>query len=203
MRIKSILSLVLLVTTTCMTAKAYMGGGGGYIFEPGIGYKTETLKMTDLSQNLTQYKFTGPVGTLKLGILSPSGVSLALAGEYSSGKAILDPTVTENPSFTHTIAGFQLGVSALNAMKIYLGYAPYNQLEIDSNNSLQGFKLSGQTYQAGVMFYPFSHLGIGAQYNVNIYKNITGTQFTNSKDVDTYYNKIDAQDVSIMLSILF
>lgn len=196
---KVILFLVLLVTTTSISSNA--AGGGGFLIEPGIGYKQETLKLTDLSQNLTQYKFSGPMMSLKLGVLSSTGVSLAIVGERSSGKVEIDPVVTDKPKFSHTIAGFQIGVSAMNAMKIYLGYAPYNQFEVETNTSAAGFKLSGHTYQAGVMFFPFQYIGLGAQYNVNQYNEVSGSQFTSGKDTNLYFDKIDSQDLSFSLSI--
>lgn len=191
---------VLLVTTSGFSAKA--NGGGAFIFEPGIGYKEETLKLTDLSQNLTKLSMKGPVGSLKVGVQSSAGVSLNLVGEQFSGKAELDPTSTDKPKFTHTIAGFQVGVSAMNAMKIYLGYAPYNKLELKDEGSFTGYTLSGHTYQAGVMFFPFRFIGLGVQYNINQYKEIEGTQFTSGKEVDTYFDKIDSQDLSFTLSIM-
>lgn len=195
---KLILFLLLLVTTTSTTSLA---ATGGFIFEPGIGYKTETLKLTDLSQNLTTYKFSGAVGSLKIGIQANSGVSLSLVGEHSTGKAEVDPSVLEKPDYSHTLAGFQIGVSAMNTMKIYLGYAPFNSFEIKSTDSLNDFKLKGHAYQAGIMFFPFSRLGLGAQYNVNQYTEISGTQFNLGPEVDNYFDKIDSQDLSFILAI--
>lgn len=187
---------VLLITTSCLTAKADF-----FIFEPGIGQKDETLKLTDVTTQETKLKLKGLVTTLKLGIRSPSGVSLVLAGEYSKGQADIEPAPTEQPDFSHLIAGFQVGVQAMGAMKIYLGYAPHNELELKDAGAFSGYKLSGNTYQAGLMFYPFKFLGLGAQYNIHQYKEITGSQFNSGKDVKTYFDKIDSQDLSFLLAI--
>ncbi len=86
---KAILFLVLLVTTSGFTSKANANttGSGSFIFEPGIGYKEETLKLTDLSNSITKYSMKGPVASLKLGLQSAAGVSLLLAGEQVQGVA--------------------------------------------------------------------------------------------------------------------
>lgn len=195
------LLLVLLVTTSGFSAQANRGGGD-FIIEPGIGYKEESLKLTTLSNSLTTYSLKGPVGSLKIGVQSSAGVSLLLFGEQISGKAEIDPTTTDKPKFTHTIAGFQVGVSAMNAMKIYLGYAPVNKLEFKDEGSFSGFTLSGHTYQAGVMFFPFRFVGLGVQYNINQYKEIEGVNYSASKEVDDHFSKIDSQDLSYSLSIM-
>ncbi len=197
---KAILSLVLLVTTSGITSKAK--AAGAFIIEPGIGYKEETLKLTDLSQALTKYSMTGPVASLKLGVTSAAGVSLLLAGEQISGKAKIEGNEIDKPKFTHTIAGFQVGVSAMNAMKIYLGYSPLNKLKFEDEGSLQGFTLSGHTYTAGVMFFPFRFVGLGVQYNINQFKEIEGANYTSSKEVDDHFDKIDSTDLSFTLSIM-
>ncbi|MES2803231.1 MAG: hypothetical protein V4654_12110 [Bdellovibrionota bacterium] len=197
---KAILFLVLLVTTSGFTSTAK--AAGAFIIEPGIGYKEETLKLTTLSQNLTKMSMTGPVGSLKIGVTSAAGVSLLLAGEQMSGKAEIEGNLTDKPKFTHTIAGFQVGVSALNAMKIYLGYSPLNKLVFEDEGTFQGLTLSGQTYTAGLMFFPFRFIGLGVQYNINQFKEVEGAQFTSGKEVDTYFDKIDSTDLSFTLSIM-
>lgn len=198
---KAILSLVLLVTTSGITSKA-KAASGAFILEPGIGYKEESLKLTELNQNLTKISITGPMASLKIGVTSAAGVSLLLAGEQMSGKAKIEGNETDKPKFTHTIAGFQVGVSAMNAMKIYLGYAPLNKLKFEAEGSLQEFSLSGHTYTAGVMFFPFRFVGLGVQYNINQFKEIEGPAYTSGKEVDTYFNKIDSTDLSFTLSIM-
>lgn len=196
----AILFLVLLVTTSGITSNAK--AAGAVIIEPGIGYKEETLKLTTLSNSLTKYSMKGPVASLKLGVQSAAGVSLLLAGEQLRGKAEIDGNLTDKPAFTHTIAGFQIGVSAMNAMKIYLGYSPMNTLAFETEGSVQEMTLKGQTYTAGVMFFPFRYVGLGVQYNVNQFKEIEGPAYTAGKDVDLYFDKIDSTDLSFTLSIM-
>ncbi len=188
--------LVLLISTSGFAAQADF-----FIFEPGIGQKQENVKLTTLASVENELKLKALVTTLKIGIRSPSGVSLVLAGEYSKGNAEFEPNITEKPEFNHLIAGFQVGVQAMGAMKIYLGYAPHNQLELKDSGTYQGFKLKGNTYQAGLMFYPFKFLGLGAQYNIHQYKEITGSQYTLGPDVKNYFDKIDSQDLSFLLAI--
>lgn len=196
----AMLFLVLLVTTSGFTSNA--NAAGAFIFEPGIGYKEESLKLTDLSNNLTKFSMMGPVASLKIGVQSAAGVSLLLAGEQSKGKAEIDGNTLEKPEFAHTIAGFQVGVSAMNAMKIYLGYSPLNKLKLEDADTFQGFTLSGQTYTAGVMFFPFRFVGLGVQYNVNQFKEVEGPQYSSSKEVDDHFDKIDSTDLSFTLSIM-
>lgn len=196
----AILFLVLLVTTSGFSSNAK--AAGAVIIEPGIGYKEETIKLTSLSKSLTKITMKGPVASLKLGVQSAAGVSLLLAGEQLRGKAEIEGNSTDKPDFTHTIAGFQVGVSAMNAMKIYLGYSPLNKLAFEAEGSLQEYTLSGHTYTAGVMFFPFRYIGLGIQYNVNVFKEVEGPQYTASKEVDDHFDKIDAQDLSFTLSIM-
>ncbi|AZZ36622.1 hypothetical protein CIK05_07405 [Bdellovibrio sp. qaytius] len=197
---KAILFLVLLVTTSGISSNAK--ADGAIIIEPGIGYKEESLKLTDLSQNLTKVSMKGPVGSLKIGMVSAAGISLLLTGEQMKGKATIDGNLTDKPKFTHTIAGFQVGVSAMNAMKIYLGYSPHNKLAFETEGTVQGFTLSGQTYTAGVMFFPFRYIGLGVQYNINQFKEVEGSQYTLGKETDLYFDKIDSTDLSVTLSIM-
>jgi hypothetical protein len=201
---KTILFLVLLVTTSGFTSKANAGAmsSGSFIFEPGIGYKEETLKLTDLSSNLTKFSMKGPVASLKIGVQSAAGVSLLLAGEQAQGTAEIEGNLTDKPKFSHTVAGFQVGVSAMNAMKIYLGYSPFNKLKLEDEDTYDGFTLSGQSYTAGVMFFPFRFIGLGVQYNVNQFKEIEGANYTSSKDVTDHFDKIDSTDLSLTLSIM-
>lgn len=145
---------------------------------------------------------TGPVGSLKIGVISAAGVSLLLAGEQMSGKAEIEDNLTDKPKFSHTIAGFQIGVSAMNTMKIYLGYSPLNKLKFADEGSFQGFTLSGQTYTAGVMFFPFRFVGLGVQYNINQFKEIEGANYTSSKEIDDHFDKVDSTDLSFTLSIM-
>lgn len=196
----AILFLVLLVTTSGFTSKAI--AAGSVIIEPGIGYKEETLKLTDLSNDLTKFSMKGPVASLKIGVQSAAGVSLLLAGEQIKGKAEIDGNTLEKPDFSHTVAGFQVGVSAMNAMKIYLGYSPLNKLQFEDAGSFQGFTLSGHTYTAGLMFFPFRYIGLGVQYNVNQFKEVDGPQYSGSKEVDDHFDKIDSTDLSFTLSIM-
>jgi hypothetical protein len=191
----------------CLTLLSHLfsqsAQAGTFIIEPGLGYKQEVLKLTDKNtQALTKYSMYSGLASLKLQMYSGTGVSLGLAGEYSSGKTDIEPAASDRPEFSHFIGSFQLGVSAMESMKLYLGYAPVNELEFKSNLTFTGFKIKGHSYQAGIAFYPFSRFALSAQYNINIYKEIIGPNYTSGKDTDLYFQKMDSQDISFSLSYL-
>lgn len=174
-----------------------------YIIEPTVGYRQETLKLTDLLSNQTQIKMNSPLYGLKLGVLSATGISLDLAASRSSGHAEYEPTVTESPEYTHNVGSVQIGVNAAGILKITLGYILQDELEIQTNTSVAGFKLSGQGYQAGLMTFPFPRVGFGVLYNVHQFKEISGAAYINGPDLKNYFSKVDVQDISAHLSILF
>jgi len=177
--------------------------GAAFIIEPGLGYKQEIIKLTDKNTKLITKLYAGaPTATLKLLLYSSTGVSLGIAGEYSKGQIELDPTVTPKPDFTHLIGSFQLGVSAMDSMKIYLGYAPTNNFEAITSSTFTGFKLSGSSYIAGIALYPFHRFGLNIQYNVSTYKEISGANYTIGSDPALYYDKVDSQDLSLIISYL-
>ena len=176
--------------------------GSSYFFEPSIGYRTERVKFTDKVNNQSQLKMQTPTYGLKLGYRSLLGVDLNLAGDYSSGNAEWSP-LTEKVSFKHTMAAVQLGISALGAMKIYLGYAFLNTLQIDKGLLNSDLNLSGPAYQAGLQFRLFSSVTLGAQYNLNQFNKVTGTNFTLVEKTESYFNKLDVEDYFLSLSISF
>ena len=184
-----------LVTTQNATA--------AFMIEPSIGYRQETVKLTDLSQNQTQVKMNSPVYGLKMGFTNALGISIDLAGSFSNGKTEFTPNLSEQPDYAHTVGSAQIGVNAMGLLKIYLGYILSDDLEIKTNPMIQGYKLKGQGLQAGLMTFPFPRLGLGIQYNVHQFKEISGTAFTNGSDLKNYFDKVDAQDISANISFLF
>ncbi len=174
-----------------------------FMIEPSIGYRQETIKFTDLLLNQSQIKMNSPIFELKLGVATPTGISFDLAASRSSGKVNFEPALSESPEYTHTLGSVQVGVNAMEILKIYLGYILHDEFETQSTSSFSGYKLTGQGYQAGLMTFPFPHLGLGLQYNIHQFKEISGAAYTNGKDVKNYFEKIDAQDVSASLSVLF
>ncbi len=191
---------VLLTLTCALTAPSFANAAS--FFEPFLGYRSENIKLTDRLNNQSQLKMANPSYGLKLGFRSMMGVDLNLAGEYSSGKSEWGPN-TEKVGFKHSTAAVQLGINALGAMKIYLGYAFLNTLEVDKGLLNNDISLKGPAYQAGVQFGLFSLVSIGAQYNLNQFKNVSGTGYTAGEKIETYFNKIDAEDYSVNLSISF
>ena len=174
-----------------------------FMIEPSVGYRQETLKTTTISQTESQLKLNAPTFGLKLGFASPIGISFDISGQQTSGKASSEPAVNEEPEFSHTVGSAQVGVSAMGILKIYLGYIFSSELDIKSTPSAEGFKMKGPGYQAGLMTFPFPRVGLGLQYSVHKFNEISGTNYTTGHEVKNYFEKIDNQDVSATLSILF
>ncbi len=171
-------------------------------FEPSIGYRSHNLKLTDLANSATEIKMATPVYGLKVGFRSLMGIDLNLAYDYSSGKAEISPAMEKN-DFSQSTASVQLGVSALGALKIYLGYGFLNELKIQQGLTSSDMNFKGQAYQAGLQFKVFPFVNLGLQYNINQYKTIQGKNFILGEKIDTYYNKVDSQDYSLTLSTSF
>lgn len=171
-------------------------------FEPSIGYRTENIKLTDRLNAQSELKMATPSYGLKWGYRSAIGVDVNLAGEYTSGHSEWSPA-TEKINFKHTTAAAQLGINALGAMKIYLGYAFLNTLEVEKGLLNSDFSLKGPAYQAGIQFGLFSFISLGVQYNLNQFNQVSGTLFTVGDKVETYFNKLDSEDYSAYISFSF
>lgn len=191
---------LLFITLTPQFCFAMMGTQ--LMFEPSIGYRNESLKLTDLLKQETQFKSALPVYGLKVGYRSLIGVDLNLAGEYSKGQ--LEVTgLTEKSDYSHQSASVELGVSALGLLKIYLGYSFMNEFKVENSNSLQGFKLSGPAYLAGLQLKLFPYINLGLQYNLNQFNKISGSAYTANDSTESYFSKVDSQDYSIYLTLTF
>jgi opacity protein-like surface antigen len=185
----------LLIAVAASTAHAEV------LFEPSVGYRTESLKLTNKNTFAeTKITMATPVYGLKLGYRSPLGVDLNLAGDYSSGKATFSPLEEKN-SFTHSTLGAQLGISAMGLMKIYLGYGFSNELKVEAGTLNSDIKLKGNAYQAGLQFKISQWFKIGAQYTLNQFNSIEGSSYNLGSDPDLYYSKVDSQDISFTLSL--
>ena len=190
-----------LLLITGLSAQAFMSGSILFV-EPSIGYRNETIKLTDKSNAESQIKIGTPVYGLKIGYRTALAIDFNLAADYSSGKADMSPLVEKN-NFSHKMISAQLGINALGLMKIYLGYAFSNELQFEDGLLNLGYKLSGPAYIAGIQYRLFSSVFLGAQYNLNQFNSISGAQFTNGDKVDQYFNKLDLQDYSFSLSTSF
>lgn len=175
----------------------------GYFVESYLGAKTETIKLTDLASSTLEIKSTSiPTLGIKIGYRSLMGIDLNLAGETTSGQA----TVSGQPEkikFSHTIGALQLGVNALGPVKMYLGTSFQNVFTLDDSAGLQGFKLSGPSYQAGLQIRLFQMLNLGLQYNLHQFTTITGPAYAADNRFETHFLKNDSQDYSIYLSTSF
>lgn len=190
-------SILILIVTSINFAYA-----SSLLLEPSIGFRSETIQLTDLSQNETKFKSATPIYGLKVGYRSPIGVDVNLAYDYSNGKMQISGD-EERMNFSHQTASAQLGINALGLMKIYLGYAFLNEIKLDEIPSLSAFKLSGPAYLVGLQFSLFPYLSLGTQYNLNQFNQITGSAYTVGDDTEKYFTKIDSQDYSIYLSLNF
>lgn len=174
----------------------------GIFFEPYVGYKSESIKLTDLLNTKTEIDATSPDFGLKLGFRSALGIDLNIAGEFSSGNASISLQPEKN-KFNHKTASVQLGVNALGLVKMYLGSTFLNEFTLEDSSSLLGFKLSGPSFHAGLQYRLFSYLNLGLQYSLNQFNSIEGTAYSGSTNTESYFSKIDAQDYSFYLSITF
>ncbi len=191
------------LSVLCLTFLAFISNSqAGIFFEPGVGYRSHTLKLTDLANSPSEIKMASPVYGLRVGYRSLMGIDINLAYDYSSGKAELIP-VNEKNNFTQSTAAVQLGVSALGALKIYLGYGFMNELKVAEGLTASNMNLRGQAYQAGLQFKLFPMVLLGLQYNLNQYKTVEGKTFTIGEKVDSYFNKLDSQDYSLSVSTSF
>ncbi len=191
------------LSVLCLTLLALIPAAqAGIFFEPGVGYRSHSLKLTDLANGTSEIKMASPVYGLRVGYSSLTGIDINLAYDYSSGTAELKPANEKN-KFTQSTAAVQLGVSALGALKIYLGYGFTNELKIAEGLTTSDINLRGQAYQAGLQFKLFTMVMLGLQYNLNQYKTVEGKSFTNGEKVDSYFNKLDSQDYSLSVSTSF
>jgi len=171
-------------------------------FEPSVGYRSESIKLTDKLNNQSKATIASPVYGLKFGFRSMMGIDVNLAGDYSTGKAKMSP-ITEENNYNHTTVAAQLGISALGLMKIYLGYGFLNELKIDAGALNSDMKFKGAAYQAGVQFKLVSDVYAGAQYAINQFTTVEGKSFAAGSAIDTYYSKVDSQDLILSLSLVF
>ncbi len=172
-------------------------------FEPLVGYQFQTLKLVDLTNSTQEFKSDSPLVGAKFGVKTPFGVSLDLVGTYSEGKTKSTPAASEDPTFTHLVGAAQLGVSASNVMKLYLGTIFTTDYKINPNSLFPGMKLSGTGYQAGIAFFFARNFSFTLNYNIHQFKKITGTTYILGEDPKLYYSKNDLSDVSTFLSYSF
>lgn len=177
---------------------------GAFILAPSVGYKMQTIKLTDNLDSASEFKASNPVFGLKLGFLSASGVSLDIAGSYVSGKgkATSGGSSTEvSQDFTEQSAAVQFGIST-NTFKIYLGYLLMNEAKIKKPGSDVTYK--GPGYQAGLAFHLTSALSLGVQYQIDQYNQIKFDALGSSfDDIKNYYKKVDSQSTTINLTYSF
>ena len=194
-----IYALLLILTPKFVNASMM---GSSYFIEPSVGYRTETIKFTSLTNNASQIKMNTPTYGLKLGYRTALGIDFNFAGDFSNGKADWTPLEEKN-NFTHNMVAFQLGINAMSAMKIYLGYAFMNELKVEKGLLNSDINLKGPAYQAGIQFRLFPLISVGAHYNLNQFTEISGSGYNLSDKVDSYFNKLDSQDYSFNLSLTF
>lgn len=172
-------------------------------FEPLAGYQFQTLKLVDLANTAQDFKSDSPLVGAKFGVKTPFGVSLDLIGTYAEGKAKSTPVASFDPTFTHMVGAAQLGVSASNVMKLFLGYIFTTEYKINQNEIFPGLKLTGPGYQAGVAFFFARNFSFTINYNVHQFKKISGTTYNLGDDVKLYYTTHDLSDLATYLSYSF
>lgn len=188
----------LLLSTLIFSSVAH----SAVLFEPVLGYRMEKMTLTSIANSETKFSSANPAFGLRFGYQSPLGIELNLAGDYSAGKMQIDPIDVKN-DFSHTTVAAQLGISAMGLFKIYLGYGFMNEFQLKDSAQYTGFKLKGTAYQAGIQFKLFPYVSLGAQYNINDYKEIEGSGYVLGNSTSTYFNKIDVQDYILQAIISF
>lgn len=176
--------------------------GNSFFVEPQLSYKTESIKLTDLSSVLTEIKSSHPSLGFKLGYRSMIGIDLNLFYDYASGNADITG-ITEKNKFSHTSTSIQLGVNSLGLVKMYLGAALSNEFKVDESLSVQSFKLKGPAYHAGIQIRLMTYANLGLQYNLNQFNKVEGQAFSIDDKTETYFSKIDTQDYAVYLSTTF
>lgn len=174
----------------------------GSFIEFYLGAKTETTKLTDLANSVSEIRASTPAIGLKMGFRSQMGIDVNLSGEKTSGQATVT-NQTEKSKFSHTTGAFQFGVNALGNVKMYLGTSFLNEFTLEDSPGLQGFTLSGPSYQVGLQYKVFQMINVGLQYNLNQFTTVTGPAFIGDSRIETYFLKTDSQDYSIYLSTSF
>lgn len=194
---KTLFTLVIL----CLNTSAFAGILGKSVFiEPFVGYKNESIKFIDLTNNATQVKAADPSYGLKFGYRSVLGIDFNLAGNIASGNAETSGQ-TEKNKYSHKSAAVELGINSFGLIKMFLGTNFLNEFKLEDSTALPGYTLTGPSYFAGLQFKFLSIMNLGVQYNLNQYNEITGSAYTNGKKIETYFSKIDTQDYLIYLSI--
>jgi opacity protein-like surface antigen len=193
---KSFSALVVLLSFSY--AKAGLLGNSVFV-EPFIGYKNESIKFVDLTNNATSVKTAAPSFGIKLGYRSLLGIDLNLSADTSTGNAEIS-TTPDKSKFSHNSASVELGINSFGMIKMYLGTSFLNDFKTEDSPSVQAFKLAGPAYFAGLQFKLLTSLNFGLQYNLNQYNTISGNAYTSGDKVETYYTKIDTQDYTIYIS---
>jgi opacity protein-like surface antigen len=174
-----------------------------FLITPSIGYKMQTLKLTDNADLDQNAKMSDPAYGLKLGFLSASGVGFDIAADYAAGKSkITIANVEVESDYNHTTAAAQLSVSA-NVFKIYLGYVLMNEITFKGDTPGNGSKMKGTGYQAGVALALTQALSLGAQYQIDQFNQINLESVGSYEDLKTYYKKVDSQSTTISLAYSF
>ncbi len=174
-----------------------------FLMTPSIGYKMQTIKLTDNADGEHSIKMSDPAYGLKLGFRSASGVGFDIAGDYTTGKSKSTTAGIEAESgYSHITAATQLSVSA-NVFKIYLGYVLMNEITFKSDTPGNGSKVKGTGYQAGVALSLTPALSLGAQYQIDQLNQINLESIGSYQDLKNYYKKVDSQSTTISLAYSF
>ncbi len=191
------LVLILALTLTAQQSHAF------FVISPSLGYKMQTIKLTDTADVDKNVKMSDPTYGLKLGLQSMTGVGFDLSGDYTSGKSKISTSGTEQESnYTHTTAAAQLSVAA-SAFKIYLGYVFMNEISLKNDIPANSSKIKGTGYQAGIALALSSSFSLGAEYQIDQFSQINIASVGSFEDIKNQYKKIDSQSTTIILAYRF
>lgn len=174
-----------------------------FVITPNVGYKSQTIKLTDNANVDVNMKMSDPSYGLKLGFQSLSGVGFDVAGDITSGKShVTSLSVEKGLNYSHTTAAAQLSVRA-QIFKIYLGYVFLNEMTIKGEQISDNFKTKGTGYQAGIALALSRSIELTAQYQIDLFNQINFESVQSYEDIKNYYKKVDIQSLSLYLSYAF
>ncbi len=174
-----------------------------FVITPNIGYKMQSLKLSDNADIETDYKMSNPAYGLKLGVQSGSGVGFDISGDYAAGKSrVTTLGVEKEMDYTQTSVAAQLSVSA-NVFRIYLGYVLMNEISFKSNTGGNSYKVKGTGYQVGVGLALTHSISLDVQYQIDLFNKINFESIGSDEDIKVYYKKVDSQSTTVSLTYSF
>lgn len=171
---------------------------------PNVGYKNETLKLTDLSGAETQAKMNQPFYGLKVGLMTSTGVSLDVSGQIFSGKGTATQSgIDFETDFNHKAIAALIGVTAMNTFKISIGYILFNELSVKDLSSGTEAAFKGPGYQVGLGINLTQSISANLQYEIFQFNQVQISPSTSYQDIKDVFKSCDSQALSLNVGMSF